>query len=186
MKKFFVFIIAAAIIVPVLNSCKKGPNDPGISLKSRDGRIIAIWTLSSIEGTSTEYSYFDSTYYTTSITYTGSMLTEMTSPGGTMDMSTGQFKMTLDKDGSYSYTETYTPDGGDLISLSGIGYWYWADSDKNKVGVTFTNGGSFLFFPGTYRIDKLSSKELVLVIAWEDTVDGIRESGNATFTFTAS
>lgn len=43
-----VLLVAAtlAIVFPLFESCKKGPNDPGISLKSRDSRISAVWTLS--------------------------------------------------------------------------------------------------------------------------------------------
>lgn len=45
-------IVATALLLPALEGCKKGENDPGLSLKSRDARISGVWTLSG--GTMTE------------------------------------------------------------------------------------------------------------------------------------
>ena len=46
--KIALFVVLAATFI--LPSCKKGENDPFISLKSRDARITAKWKLTKIEG----------------------------------------------------------------------------------------------------------------------------------------
>jgi hypothetical protein len=45
-KRFFLIALAVLMVVPFLNSCKRGANDP-LSLKSRNSRISAVWTLES-------------------------------------------------------------------------------------------------------------------------------------------
>ncbi|HBS85416.1 MAG: hypothetical protein A2W91_16540 [Bacteroidetes bacterium GWF2_38_335] len=81
MKKILTYILVAMIIAPVLNSCKKGEDDPFLSLKSRDGRLEGEWVLKSVEGTQTGTDESTATYkptdtdretYTTIITYDGS------------------------------------------------------------------------------------------------------------------
>ncbi len=45
-KKAFIVLASVAVALPLMDGCKRGPNDPGISLKSRDSRISAVWSLS--------------------------------------------------------------------------------------------------------------------------------------------
>lgn len=55
MKNFtniFAVAIIAALAMPTLNSCKKGEEDPFLSLKTRKARVAGEWTLSTYEITS--------------------------------------------------------------------------------------------------------------------------------------
>jgi len=51
--KVLVIVLSILLSVPSFNSCKRGDNDPFLSLKSRDSRISAVWELES--GYSDEY-----------------------------------------------------------------------------------------------------------------------------------
>ena len=50
-RKFLVGALALALVAPAFQSCKKGEEDPFISLKSRTSRITGTWTLKSFETT---------------------------------------------------------------------------------------------------------------------------------------
>lgn len=52
MKKLVLIVITAAIMIPFFNSCKKGEEDPFLSLKSRDKRLQGEWTLKAYDETS--------------------------------------------------------------------------------------------------------------------------------------
>jgi hypothetical protein len=45
-RRFFLIALAVLMVVPFINSCKRGAND-ALSLKSRNSRISAVWTLES-------------------------------------------------------------------------------------------------------------------------------------------
>ncbi len=47
LRKFTLLSLAILLAVPFFSSCKRGENDPLLSLTSRDSRISAVWTLSS-------------------------------------------------------------------------------------------------------------------------------------------
>ncbi|MBC7425965.1 MAG: hypothetical protein H7321_05465 [Bacteroidia bacterium] len=52
MKKFKHILIAAIValtVFPAMQSCKKGEDDPGLSLRSRKQRITNDWTLTKVE-----------------------------------------------------------------------------------------------------------------------------------------
>ncbi len=46
LRKFTLVSLAVLLAVPFFSSCKRGENDPFLSLLSRDSRISAVWTLS--------------------------------------------------------------------------------------------------------------------------------------------
>lgn len=46
-KHLMSIIAAAAMLIPTLNSCKKGSNDPFLSLRSRKARVAGEWTIAS-------------------------------------------------------------------------------------------------------------------------------------------
>lgn len=158
MKKVLFVILMAAFIIPAMVSCKKGPNDPGVSLKSRDSRLIGAWKLVSFTGTKQTYAGLDP--ITISYRFDGNNYTATSS--GTSISGTGSFTMEILKDGGFTYSEGYTPSGGTASVYSGTDFWYWADNDNNKIAVRFGDGGVNLFTSGQYNIDKLSTKELIL------------------------
>lgn len=53
LKRTFLLVAVAAMLMPLLDSCKKGSEDPGISFKSRNGRVTGTWTLKSYSITGT-------------------------------------------------------------------------------------------------------------------------------------
>lgn len=81
--KVILVLLAIAVTVPFFNGCKKGENDPFISLRSRDARLMGEWTVSKIEGTrttDTKGNNVNITNYTNSLTtntttFDGSTLT---------------------------------------------------------------------------------------------------------------
>ncbi|MFH2096622.1 MAG: hypothetical protein ABIJ16_13010 [Bacteroidota bacterium] len=47
MKKYTIFIVGFLIIIALLDSCKKGENDPFFSIRSRKARVVADWDIDS-------------------------------------------------------------------------------------------------------------------------------------------
>ncbi|HBF87389.1 MAG TPA: hypothetical protein DDX39_02015 [Bacteroidales bacterium] len=82
------FIISILAVLPFLNSCKKGAEDPFLTLKSRDGRITRTWVLSNITESETIVTditqnndinddvYTSNNKEVTETTYDGTSLTE--------------------------------------------------------------------------------------------------------------
>ena len=46
-KRFFLVALIVLMAIPFFNSCKRGANDPWLSMKTRNSRISAVWTLES-------------------------------------------------------------------------------------------------------------------------------------------
>lgn len=173
MKKLLIVLLAVVLAVPAFQACKKGKNDPAISLKSRKARLVGEWRLE--EGT---------------ITITlGSNTQVITYNGSTASYSTG---------GSVSYTQTVTVNkddtwesnemnDGDLTVQEGQWYFMGDNKDneiKNKecVGFVITRqtftpaGGSASIYSASgvtpdfvWRLDKLSSKEIIVTFKYVET-----------------
>jgi hypothetical protein len=183
MKRVLYLILMAVIIVPAFVACKKGPNDPSISLKSRNARVIAKWKLTAITGSESGIS--GTTGWTTSYSFNGTTYSATSSLGGTPTTGTGSFDMTIEKEGKYSYNETFTPSGSTAASVtSGNDFWYWADNDNNKIAIYLGDGG-FLFGGGQYNIDELKSKELILKTYTRHVNNGATSTLDLTYTFVA-
>lgn len=120
MKKVKIALLVLFATVFILPACKKGPDDPFLSLRSRRDRLCSgKWSLSS--GTKID-SYVGG--ITTTYTYNGTLCTE----SGTYF------------NGTYSYTETYafSKNGTyeyDLnngnISITNKGNWYFGRRNSN-------------------------------------------------------
>jgi len=171
MKNLRKALLILIVVVMALPACKKGANDPGISLKSRKARLTGEWKLS--EGTETDVSGGSSTVYT----YTGSTCSY--SSGGTTVTSPYSEKITFDKKGTFEMVRT---SGSDLSTYKGS--WYFGGKDKeldlkNKESVVIlvtsvveTSGGTT--YTGTYtgsdvqmitfNIDELKGKEMIVLL----------------------
>ena len=166
MKKRILTISLALIAIgglTTITGCKKGENDPFLSLKSRTARISGEWKLS--EGTITE-TYGGGGATTTDVTtYTSSTVSQ----GGSTTSYTET--MTIEKDGTFKieYVE-----GG--VPYSVTGNWFFSgkikDLDlKKKEAIIFselvyTNPGGTSTYTGLYGdqillLDQLKSKELI-------------------------
>ena len=177
MKKMKIALLMLLATVLVLPSCKKGENDPFISLKSRDAKITAKWKLTKIAYTST--SVTSGTSFTTTISYDGSV--ETYTSGTISGTATGTYEMTIEKDGKMSVSETYTS-GGSTDVYTSTGTWEWLNSDQNKT-VILLDGGNNLFQGGLWVIDRLSSKELVLTDVGNSNDNGDTNTWDKKYTF---
>jgi hypothetical protein len=111
------------LLAPALESCKKGDEDPGLSLRSRKGRVAGEWNVSSYEET-TSYTQNSSTFIgpstnssssngTVKVTYDGENFTSEnitnSSSGGSTSVkivAPGEFKYSFKKDGTFTVTQT--------------------------------------------------------------------------------
>jgi hypothetical protein len=183
MKKVLLVIVMAAIMMPAFVSCKKGENDPSISFKSRNSRLIGKWKLTKVEGTN-QYVTGGSSV-TETHAFNGTIYTVTVSPGGGSYQATGSFEMEILKDGAYTFTESFTPSGGTASIETGASYWYWLGNDNSKVAVDLVGGGGNIFQGGIYNVDELKSKELILTWTTTSTSDGDPDNSNFTYTFEA-
>lgn len=148
-----ILMFAAAIVLLATPSCKKGENDPFLSLKTRDARITGVWELSSMSSTSTNtnISSGTTTISTSTTNYDGTLLTT-TSGGNTWSVSYSQ-EMTINKDGTYSMKEV---DDGD--TQESTGYWWWLTDKKKKTRIALDDDWN------SFAIDQLKNKEMILKV----------------------
>lgn len=164
MKKLLTFGLTALLITSSIISCKKGDNDPFLSLKSRTARVSADWTITNEETTINEHytPFVDSIYIDSSVainaTYDGTKLitrTTITLPDTVINLADTSFytnKFTIKKDGTYSQTIKY----------------------KNNLDL-ITTEGTWIFL-GKSKINKLKKKEAILLT----TTKTIISDGNVT------
>ncbi|PKP05206.1 MAG: hypothetical protein CVU11_00680 [Bacteroidetes bacterium HGW-Bacteroidetes-6] len=195
-KASFIFAVVAALF----SGCKKGENDPFLSLKSRTSRLSKEWKLVSADYTETFSStgsvdYYSSTHYT----YDGAEMNESNSTtiGTNTTTSTDSYLYSINveftKEGSFE--QTISSDG---ITSVGAGYWTWIHkikdqelSNKEAVILTYASGTSNSTLTGTsinpdqiMVIDKLSSSELVVIYDYKETTtdgDVLTQTGTMTF-----
>ncbi|MCF6367199.1 MAG: RHS repeat protein [Bacteroidales bacterium] len=122
-----IFLILATSII----GCKKGENDPGLSLLSRKARLSGEWNLSSAEF---EFKKTDPDGTTvTSYSYDGANMTETTDGEGKTYVYSE--KVTIDKDGTFTIVIekeiTYSQNQTGINKTTLEGYWYFIDGIKN-------------------------------------------------------
>lgn len=136
MKQFLFLLVIATTL---LTSCKKGEDDPFLSLRTRDARIRGEWilkekTLTKSNGTEET---FDGTTYT------------IKQDGIVTDQYSYRYTLTIEKGGT---TKLYKKI--DTQEYNSEDYWSWANTNKKKTVLIFSNG--------TYVVKRLTNKELVL------------------------
>lgn len=198
MKKL-IYLLSLTVFVLSFTGCKKGENDPFLSLKSRKARLAGEWKVSSREQT---YSYTSTGVWGTSNSYTstynGSIEVENGINNGisysTEDQYTTDF--VFEKDGTYTTTVTF-PDGSAVIK----GNWAFLGKSKkaelkNKeaialtttsetyYGETTTTSGTFFPF-NVLIIDQLKSKEIVFTFDETSTSTNSTSTSKGKMTLTA-
>lgn len=178
----FVFVGIAIAGLSAITGCKKGENDPFLSLRSRKARITGEWKLS--EGTSTNTSIFGGVSNTSTTIYTG---TTCSSNGSTYQYSE---TFTIEKDGTYKVDII---DDGYAYSISGN--WFFAgkikDIDlKNKeaimlVAQEYNEPGYTETYNGLYGgevliMDQLKNKEVIFKGEFSYT-GGLGSSNSSTY-----
>jgi len=187
MKNLKKALLILVVVVMALPACKKGKDDPSISLRSRKARLTGEWKLK--EGTETDVSGGSSTVYT----YTGS--TCSFSVGGSSYTSAYSETITFDKKGTFEMVKT---SGADLSTYKGS--WYFGGKAKEldlkkKESVVLlitssveTSGGTTTIgtYTGsdvqtiTFNIDELKNKEMIVLL------DGTSLEGSSTSNVTGT
>ena len=170
-------ILFSTICLVAFQGCKKGENDPALSLKSRNARITGTWKLTAktTESTDTYTMGGTTTIERSSSTYDGNMETTTdVDSDGTTTTNTEFYtrEVTINKDGSYSTisnsTSTYVdPFTGETTtstsSSSSDGSWWWLNDTKNKTRIAFDDDAY------SFEIDQLKNKEMILVYEDNDS-----------------
>lgn len=144
---------AVALVMPVFNGCKKGEEDPGLSLRSRKGRVAGEWTVSAYEST-----YDQNTTYsdpnTTSGDLTKNEVTGSEKFDGTAVTEASTSKNTYD-DGKTSSNSTTA--SGTTITWSNTGTSGTTTSTTGTYAKTTTNTYTFEK-DGTFKLSSASKK----------------------------
>jgi hypothetical protein len=160
---YFTFAISVIIGGTAIASCKKGENDPFLSLRSRRARITGEWKLK--EGVETSQSNFGGTQESETINYTETTITT----NGTSVSYTET--LSIKEDGTFSMAVT---ENGESFTISGN--WFFAGKIKdldlknkeaiilstqesNEIGVTQSISGLLKGEP--LIIDRLANDELI-------------------------
>ena len=141
-------------------SCRKGAEDPFISLRSRQNRLVGEWKLVNIEGkkiTSTNRTSGGSVSVVITTNYADSVKTVL---DDITNKDSVYFEtLNIKDDGSFSDTIKSRHIKATSLEYSSVrvvsNNWYWLDSKKKKTGIALVGIGE-------YQIIRLSTKELKL------------------------
>lgn len=196
MKRLVLVFLIAALSIPAFQACKKGENDPSISLKSRKARLLGEWKLTA--GAITENN--GSTI--TNFTYNGSTVVVSGSVNGSWAYTQsvkfnkdGSFVLTVFEDGDQSVFDgnwyfLSANKEEDLKEKEAISLYYKKITETPAGGTPsvimvegFANLGYYNGIGATYKIDKLSSKEIILLVDYVLTTSStMSRKGTLTFT----
>lgn len=199
-------VAVAALIIASFGfaGCKKGPNDPFISLLSRKARMTGEWKTTAGKGSSTEPGT------TKSWTYDGAIYTETETQGSQTTTSTANFTIntTFEKDGTFkrvTVTTTTTPFASTDTDTE-TGTWNFTGKigeDKNKDHVVMkTLSSSSVTVVGSittsstttytgddaptaiFFLDQLKNKEIIMTYDGTTTNGSVTESNEGSWTMT--
>jgi hypothetical protein len=177
-----------ALLIGTLSECKKGEDDPFISLRRRKARVVGDWKLTS--GTSTSTNNSTNSTETETYTYTENSFVyadNYTSGGSTNvinDAGVYSLKIEFKKDGTFTWTElkdTYISTvSGDWNFTHGVGEY------KNKEQVLLTiksiiSQGSSAIYTGNSYVYTMTIKELrnkKMVIVMDETSTGTNSTSS--------
>lgn len=179
------FVLLIIISVFILDSCKKGADDPLISFRSRNSRICAKWKLTSFTGkyTNTEptatikeldYSYSGTDFTKTTIYNTAPQLAET--------YSAYNFQMELDKNYIFKFTESYSYNGA-FYSTTKNDYWYWQD-DKRKTMIYIPLSSADVFDIDNWEVTELKHSQITLKYSTSSTNTAGTETDERQIVFT--
>jgi hypothetical protein len=178
------------ISATLLFSCKKGENDPFLSLRSRKSRIVGEWKLQK----GFEKSAFS---YNTSVQYNETSGSK-TDENGTINF-TYSMEYTFKKDGSYTYSYTETPTGDKTTTRKNEGRWTFLAKNnsgkfKNKERILLTetlysytyDGNTSTNIESTptdgtiFYLDQLENKKMIIKFVSENKNENAGVSANET------
>lgn len=181
MKKFhkiILYFIALLLILPAMNSCRKGEEDPWFSFYSRKTRLCQDFKVTSFKRTE---QINDSIV---AFVFDGQSGTFQQISSNSTYVSPGTMRIIFSKTGSYTWDQEITTDTSNF-QYAEKGFWYFTgggkDSEtknkellalqKNELTETFGTGGlvDALNYSGSgdletniYRIRKLASDQVIL------------------------
>ncbi|MFN3916595.1 MAG: hypothetical protein ACK4K0_02530 [Flavobacteriales bacterium] len=209
MKKILLFSLAIVAAATTFTGCKKGENDPFLSLKSRRGRLAGEWKLTSADVTSkTINSFGGSTVTTTTVTkYDGTTETRTTTTAmsGSSSTTTNTYRYTTEfsfnKDGSYKMVNVDNDNNG---TYTEEGSWAFVGKSKNaelknkeaivlsETSTNYSQGGNTStsnttgFEAGqTLILDQLKNKEVVIKMNYTFSETGSSSEYSGTYVLTA-
>ena len=210
MKKLFLLAAGAFLLTANLTSCKKGENDPALSLKSRKARLTGEWTVTNMTGDESQI-YTDlniSESYSANRVYNGKnqINTIKDVNGNVKNVSTSDdftLTFTFKKDGTFTIAQKETANSSEMSSS---GNWVFLDKNKNSklkkkeaILLSMTseksvnNGESsvstFSGLQGSssliFEIDELKSKKMTLIDESEQVKESFTYKSKTTYTLTA-
>jgi hypothetical protein len=180
MKKTLLLSSMALIIalsITSLQSCKKGAEDPAISLRSRASRLAGTWTLTKFKSTTTNSNG------TSTDNIEGTTGTTVSSSGNTNTYTVNEYTYAFDKNGTYKMNAsiTYNFGGQQTTSIStSNGTWNFLSkggdlNEKESIylsELSSTNGGNTTTYSSnsngvTWVLTSLKNKSIIL-----DSKDG--------------
>ena len=116
MKKILQLTLIASFLLGVLTNCKKGEDDPFISLRTRKARVVGEWTLTSGKSTGSSVSHTGNNSNFYSQTLSASTLSYVDNSGSFT--ATFSFKVVFEKDGTFTITQTMSWNNGGTLNTS--------------------------------------------------------------------
>ena len=174
MKRNLILIIVFAGITAVFSGCKKGKDDPLISLLSRKARICGEWKV--VEGEVYYVVKDEATDYTESDLFAENALLTIQVPQQSYS-GTYSWRFTINKDGTYKIYKSLKIPYNNAFITEEEGYWYFLSKNKeseikNKECIAFQtikddeNDVSYEYkasHPTVYEIVQLTNKKLKLI-----------------------
>lgn len=199
MKRVFLIISALILLLSVFNSCKKGEDDPFLSLRTRTQRLTGTWTLKSADYTKTEKmgSWYTAKYH---YIYDGSKYNKEISYNDTLNnVETYNYSEEIEFKKNGTYSKNYS-NNGDNFTEEGMWTWIMKNKeselkDKEAILITITkeidtSGTETYSGVSNYPDDmmvfkKLSNKEFVIHFDYSHSnEDGEIASYTGTMTYT--
>lgn len=190
-KNVLAVLSIGVLLIPTLESCKKGEEDPGLSLRSRKGRVAGEWNVSSYEET-TSFTQNASTFIgpsttssssngTVKVSYDGENFTTEnitnSSSGGSgsaKSVAKGDFKYSFKKDGTFTLTQTKVYEETEKEETNS-----YALETVTKNDVSITHKGTWNFVLGV--ADNVKNKQfIVLTFTEEETITKIDKEDKLT------
>ena len=155
-----------------LGGCKKGENDPFLSLRSRDARVTGEWKLTDYNSESTTVSSSNGTVVTSTSTAVLSSSLLTTTSGGSSFAYSFTEDLTINDDGTFTQTDVV-----DAQTSTTTADWTWMDDTKDKVKISLDGS--------VYYIDELKNSEMVLMqTSYSKSLDSTGDYTETTTTVT--
>jgi hypothetical protein len=190
MKKAILFLLVVALAIPVFQSCKKGDNDPLISLRSRKARLAGEWTLS--EGNIWE-TWSDGSLHNYAFTESSRTLTISGDNPNTIsytEMITikkdGTFNKEINSDGATSTIEGtwyFGPKSKLLDIKDKETVWFTKSAASSANNISTFSGCRALNVADVWLLDQLKDKEIIVLINGTVITNDLPFSFNGSLTY---